>query len=38
MKRFNANTKKSRKFFGKTAAKTHVRNMQTNPMRGGHRI
>lgn len=38
MRRHNANTRKGRKFFGKTAAKTHVRNMQANPMRGGHRI
>lgn len=38
MKRHAMNGKKSRKLFSKTASKTHKKNVQGNPMRGGIRL
>lgn len=38
MKRRPMSRKGSKKLFTKTASKTHVKNVQANPMRGGIRL
>lgn len=38
MKRHRMNRRTSRKLFTNTARRTHVKNLQGNPMRGGIRL